>query len=371
MIKKVALILLIMLCLVTVVSAEETDVYKEQFSASGMDELNDDIPENAKDFLNDYSIDISDSGWANSLSSENAFLHIWNFIKSGAKAPLKAFGIILALIILSALISTAFKDSVNETVTFATVLAVSAALLSPIYLAITAAVQALRGCAAFMTAFIPVFAGVVAASGKTLTSASMSGILLLAANLVTFISNFVVIPLTCGHLSLSIASSASPLLQNTNLANTVKKLSLWIMGFISTVFVGILGIQTAINGAADSLSLRTAKFIVGSTVPVAGGVLSEALSTVTASLSLLRSSVGIWGVLICALTFLPIIVELLMWRLGLLGLSFFSDTFCVNKISLLLKSVDSVISVLVGVVLLTAAMFIISLTVVIMGGKGV
>ncbi|MBO5357909.1 MAG: hypothetical protein J6A78_01130 [Clostridia bacterium] len=371
MIKKAALIFLIMLCLITAVSAEETDIYKEQFSASGMDELENKIPEDAKDFLSDFSIDIGDSNWVNSINSENAFLHIWSFIKSGAKTPLKAFGIILALIILSTVISTAFKDGVSETVTFATVLAVSAALLSPIYSVVTAAAEALRGCAAFMTAFIPVFAGIVAASGKALTSASMSGVLLLAANLVTFIANFAVLPLTCGHLSLSIAASVSPLLQNTNLANSVKKLSLWIMGFISTVFVGILSIQTAINGAADSLTLRTAKFIVGSSVPVAGGVLSEALATVTASLSLLRSSVGIWGVLICALTFLPIIIELLMWRLALWGLSFLGDTLSTPKISALLKSVDAVLSVLVGVVLLTAAMFIISLTVVIMGGKGV
>ncbi|MBQ3057348.1 MAG: hypothetical protein IJD00_00160 [Clostridia bacterium] len=371
MIKKVVLTFLIMLCLITAVSAEESDIYKEQFSASGIDELNDEIPDATKELLDSFSIDISDSDWVNSLSNENAFLHIWGFIKSGAKAPLKAFGIILSLIILSAVISTAFKDSMTETVTFATVLAVCAALLSPVYSAITASTEALRGCATFMTAFVPLFAGVVAASGRTLTSASMSGVLLLAANLVTFIANFAVVPLTCGHLSLSIASSVSPLLQNTNLASGVKKLSLWIMGLISTVFVGILSIQTVINGAADSLSLRTAKFIVGSSVPVAGGVLSEALATVTASLSLLRSSVGIWGVLICALTFLPIIIELLMWRLALLMLSFFSDTFCVGKISMLLKSVDSVMSVLVGVVLLTAAMFIISLTVVIMGGKGV
>lgn len=371
MIKKAVLTFLFMLCFITFVSAEDTDIYKEQLNDSDVNELEDYIPETAEDFLEDFSIDINDSGWVNSLGGENALLHMWNFIKSGAAEPIKAFGIILALIILSTIISTSLKDNMTDTVTFATVLAVSAALLSPIYSVITASVEALKGCAVFMGAFIPVFAGVLTASGKALTSASMSGILLLATNLVTFITNFAVIPLMSGHLSLSIASSVSPLLQNTNLASGVKKLSLWIMSFISTVFVGILSIQTAVNSSADSLTLRTAKFIVGSTVPVAGGVLSEALSTVTASLSLLRSSVGIWGVFICAITFLPIITELLMWRLSLWALSFFSDTFGVGKISSLLKSVDSVLSVLVGIVLLTAAMFIISLTVVILGGKSV
>ena len=371
MIKRLILIVVFFLCLVTPISAEEIDIYKEQFKASGIEDIENEIPDTAKDFLSDFTVDIDDSTWANTLNSENAIKHIWGFIKSGAKAPFKTFGIILALIILSTVITTAVKDNMGDTVTFTTVLAVGATLLSPIYTLITAAVDALYGCAVFMTAFVPIFAGIIAASGKPLTSASMSGVLLLATNFVAFIANSAVIPLMGGHLSLSVAASVSPLIQNTNLAGTVKKLSLWVMGFISTIFIGILSIQTAVNSSADSLSLRTAKFIVGSTVPVAGGVLSEALSTVTASLSLLKSSVGIWGVLICAATFLPIIIELLIWRFGLWGLSFLSDTLNVPKISVLLKSVDSVLSVLVGIILLSAALFIISLTVVILGGKGV
>ena len=371
MIKKLVLTLTVMLLLIIPVSAEETDIYKEQFDASGIGEIENQIPDSARDFLDDFSINLDDSNWVNNLSGENAIKHIIYFIKSGAKAPFKTFGVILALIILSTLITTAVKDSMSDTVTFATVLAVSAALLSPVYTLITATVDALYGCATFMTAFIPVFAGIIAASGKPLSSASMSGILLLSANFVAFIANSAVIPLMSGHLSLSVAASVSPLMQSTNLASSVKKLSLWVMGFISTLFIGILSIQTAVNSSADSLSLRTAKFIIGSTVPVAGGVLSEALSTVTASLTLLKSSVGIWGVLICAVAFLPLIAELLIWRFGLWVLSFFCDTLSLPKISSLLKSVDSVLSVLVGIVLLSAALFIISLTVVIMGGKGV
>ncbi len=371
MIKKLIFIILFMLCFITSVSANETDVYKEQLNDSGVNSLDDYLPDTAKDFLNGFNIDISDSGWVNTITTENALTHIFNFIKSGATAPFKTFGTILALIILSSVISSATKINMTETINFVTILTVCTALISPLYSVITAAVQALNGCATFMGAFVPIFAGIVAASGKTLTSVSMSGILLLAVNFVSFIANSAVIPLMSGHLSLSIASSVSPILQNTNLAAAIKKISLWVMGFISTLLIGILSIQTVVNSSADSLTLRTAKFIVGSTIPVAGGVLSEALSTVTASLSLLRSSVGIWGVFICAITFLPIICELLLWRLGLFILCFFCDTFCVGKLSSLLKSIDGVLSVLIGIILLTAALFIISLAVIILGGKGV
>lgn len=110
--------------------------------------------------------------------------------------------------------------------------------------------------------------------------------------------------------------------------------------------------------------MRTAKFIIGSSVPVAGGVLSEALGTLTASMSLLKSTVGIYGVVICCLIFLPIIIELVLWRITLWIADFVSLQFSLTKISGLLQSLDTVLSVLIGIILLTAAMFIISLSVV-------
>ncbi len=371
MIKRIIATTLILFCFFITASAEETDLYKEQLEISGAGDLENYIPDNAKDYLNEFSINLNDNEWVNLINTENSFLHIWEFVKSGALAPIKSFGIILALIFLSSVMENTLSSDMQNHTSYVMLLAVCVALLNPIYSVITASVDTLKGCAYFMTAFVPVFAAIIAASGKALTSVSMSGILLVAANFVTYIANFTIIPLMCGHLSLSVASSVSPLLQNANLAETVKKISLWVMGFISTVFIGILSIQTAVNSSADNLSLKTAKFIIGSTVPVAGGVLSEALSTVTASLSFLKSSVGIWGVLVFALSFLPLIIELLIWRLSLFGLCFFSDTFSLSKITGLLKSIDSVLSVLVGVILLTAALFIISLTVVILGGKGV
>ena len=152
--------------------------------------------------------------------------------------------------------------------------------------------------------------------------------------------------------------------QQEKTSQAVKKLALWVLSLITTVFLGILSIQTVVNAHADNLSMRTAKFIIGSSVPVAGGVLSEALGTLTASMSLLKSTVGIYGVVICCLIFLPIIIELVLWRITLWVSDFVALQFSLSKISGLLQSLDTVLSVLIGIILLTCAMFIISLSVV-------
>ena len=46
-----------------------------------------------------------------------------------------------------------------------------------------------------------------------------------------------------------------------------------------------------------------------------------------------------------------------------------SDLFSLPKISGLLRSVDTVISVIIGIILLTSAMFVISLGIVVSSGK--
>lgn len=370
MIKKIICIIFITLCFSITACAEETDIYKEQLENSGALELDEALPDEVKYYLDEYSIDISDYNWVNNLNTENVFAHIWSFFKSGIKTPLTAVTSISAIILISAvLFENQNSAAIGQTVMYCVSLAVAGIICVPVFSVISASVNALKGCAVFMTAFIPVFAVIIAAAGKAATGASMSALLLGAANAVSYVANFLVVPLMGGYLSISITSSVSPILSSTGLSAAVKKFSFWVMSLISTIFVGILSIQTAVNSSADNLTMRTAKFIIGSSVPMAGGVLSEALGTLTASMSLLKSSVGIYGVVICCLIFLPILTELLLWRFALWFTVFLSQTFSNVKISGLLQAIDTVLSVLIGMILLTGAMFVISLSVLVSSGK--
>ena len=358
------------------VSAEESgspeDFYTEQYKNSGAEDLEDALPDAAKDYFSENGIDPSDYGWVNTLSAESVFKHILGFISSGAKAPLKAGAGIIAIILISAALSSVEIKSSTMTAAIYAAAASSAAVISlPVSSVIKASVNALKGAGVFMLAFIPVFAVIVAACGSTVTAASMSALLLAAAEAVTYISSFAVLPLMGGYLALSLSSAVSPMIKKSGIAETVKKLAFWIMAFISTVFLAVLGIQTAVNASADTLVSKTAKFIIGSSVPIAGGVLSEAMNTVTASMGLLKSSVGIYGALACGITLLPLIIELLIWRAVLLVSSAVSELFSLGGIAGLLRAVDSMMSLLIGIILLVGAMFVISLAAIVTGVRAV
>lgn len=350
--------------------AEEFDFYAEEYALSGADELKDRLPEETRRFFDENGLDAKDYNWVNKLDTKSVFGHITEFVLSGAKEPISASFAVLAVILITAALSAmGEKKGVMTTAVSASTLSVAAVLLVPVYASISAAVEAMKGSATFMIGFVPIFAAVTAVSGGTVTSVSMSGLLLSAAETVTAVSAFVILPLMGGYLAMSISSSVSPLVEKSGIADGIKRIAFWVLSLITTVFIGVLGIQTAVNSAADGLSVKTAKFILGSSVPIAGTALSEAFSTVTASMSLLKSSVGIYAVAAIAVIFLPIILELALWRLSLLLTGSVAQLFSQAKISSVLKAVDSMISLLIGVLLLTAAMFIISLAVVISAGK--
>lgn len=351
------------------VSAQTDEFYQKQYEISGIENIEDSLPEKAKEYITENEIIPDSDVLSETLKPENVFAHIWSFIKSGAKTPVVSGLGILGVIIISSAIEGWGENASAQAVRYATVISAVSVIALPVSSVITAGVEAMKGCAVFMTAFVPVFAVVTASAGNPVTSASMSALLLGAAQGVSFIANFIVIPLMGGYLAITIASSVSPIISNSGIADGIKKLSFWIMSLTSTIFIGILSIQTALGSSADGLSVRTAKFIIGSSVPVAGAVLSEALTTVTAAMGTLKAGVGIYGVIACGVIFLPILAELFLWRIVLMVADSVSSLFSLGKISCVLKGIDSVMSVLIGIILLILAVFIISLTIVVGAAK--
>ena len=365
--KKIVVFILLLLVFSLPVRADE--IYDTQYDNVGADRLENSLDDETKEFFDDNDIDAKDPNWVNKITNSNVLSHIWGIITGGLKLPLKSGTLIASVIFLTASITAFSISSRYEMAIYAAVLVVCAFIATDIWQSVEAAVTAVKGCSSFMLSFVPIFASVLALSGHTVTAPAMGALLLGASEVVSFIASFFVLPLMGGYLALSIASGVSPLLNNAGIVESIKKISMWVMSLLGTIFVGILSIQTVVNSAADSVTIRTTKFILGTSVPVVGSVLGESISTISASMGLLRSSIGIYGVVALGFMLLPIIVELLLWRFVLMLNISLSEMFTLPKIAGILRAVDSMLSVLLGVILIVGGMFIISLTVVITAGK--
>ena len=95
-------------------------------------------------------------------------------------------------------------------------------------------------------------------------------------------------------------------------------------------------------------------------MPVVGGAIGEAYSSVTGSLSLLRSTVGIYAVAAFFAIGIPVIINLALWTLAVRLACAVSDLLDCRQCSEILKNTAFVFSMINTLLLLCMVVFIIS-----------
>lgn len=362
--KKIILIIALLFAFSISTGAEG---YSEQLEQSNIDELP--LDSNIEEFFDSQNISIYDSDWVNKLSAGNLFTFLFDTLKENGKTPVLTGLSILGIILLLAVFRLFFENEKNSNMlSFVGVSLSAGAVLLPIFSVITGAARTLKSGAQFMLSFIPIYSTVLYASGKPVTSAASGSILLAASEALMWLASYVITPILSAYLAVSLCTNVSPAVNMTGVSEFMKKCVCWALGLVMTIYMGILSVQSTVNSSADSLALKTGKFMVGSFVPVVGGAVSEALGTVESCMGLLRSSVGIYGIVVLALMLLPTIAELLLWRAVLLLVSSAGTVFECPKITAVLKAADSAVAFLLGILLICAIAFIVSLTVITAAG---
>ncbi len=348
----------------------QEDLYIQQAEQSGALDLSEDLPQGAKDILDVLDVDVSNINWASDLSVNNIFELFSTIFKNNGETILKPCISVVFILVISAVLQTfSEKISANVMLEYAVLLGVCLLMVNPFVSSVSVVTQSVQSACVFMSGLIPVYGGILFFAGQTATSSGFISLMLGATQIISFISAYIVLPLAGMYLAIQIALSFSTSIQLNGLATSVKKIAIWVLSVSLMIFLGILKIQTVVNTASDSLSMSTAKFVVGSSVPLVGSAVGEAFTTVKGCISLLESSVGMYGVLAVGSIFLPIVMQLFIWKLGI-GLSIgIADLFTQKKISGILQSVADTLSFLLAVLVCTALFFIIGITMVCTGGN--
>ena len=172
-------------------------------------------------------------------------------------------------------------------------------------------------------------------------------------------------------MSLSAVSSLFSELRLVGFIRAIQRAVNWILGVCMTLFSALLTLSGAVSSATDSVAMRTTKFMTASFVPVVGGAVSEALSSVLACVGVLRATVGAYGVIAMAVTLLPALVQLLLWKLMLLLTAAAADVFGVDGVARLLGGVGSVVGILIAVIISVMVVFLVSIGIMMMAGARV
>lgn len=327
-------------------------------------------PSSAQETLDELGVEELGLGGLLALSPGDFARVVWEQVQRQLSQPVRVLGRLLGMMLLCALLQgmeTAFlRQGLGQVFSVVCVLAAASFLVQPVAECILDTTQALREGSVFLLSFTPLLGGVVAAGGHPVLAGGYNLLLVGACQVVSQLAADTLMPLLGIYLGLCLVASAAPQLGLEGLAEGIRKAVCWGLGLATTVFVGLLSLQSVISTGADSLSLRASRFLVGSFVPVIGGALSDAAAAAQGCLGMLRGAVGSFGILVAAATVLPALVKTAVWYLIAAAGQQLAAVLGAREVGKALGGAASALAVTLSVMLCFALLVIVSTTVVLM-----
>ena len=356
-------VLIILSFSVNAYAAGESEYYNGQVESSGAEEILSGLDSETKERLGELGIE--DVNFSSLF--DVSFSKIFSFVKKAAEgkleSPLKSLMKLLSVIILIAVCESFMPDDdkMKNVINMAAVLFSVTVIISPLYDAMESAVSSVGVCADFMKSLIPVLVGIVSASGNPSLAVSFQSCAFAAAEVISALGKNYVVPIVGAVTARDLTGSLMPSMKLSGITELVKKTVIQTLSFTATLYVSFLGIKGALANAADTVASKGIKLVISSAVPIVGGAVSEAYSGIIGSLVLVRSTVGIFGIIVIAVITVPSMLQLLFWIFALKLGAAAGEVFSLGGVSSLLKALSCAITLLNVVILFGAVLFIISL----------
>lgn len=203
-------------------------------------------------------------------------------------------------------------DAVVEVGRAVVVLAMVLVALQSFHVVVREMGSSIRQMTAIAQALLPTLAGLGGLAGMaSATAVALHPVLLGVLTAAGELLHKVVVPGLVLGASLGVAGYVAVDFPLSRLSRFIQHAALAVLGLCLTVLLGVVAVRGAIGPVADSVVLRTTKFVAGATVPVVGKMVAEAVEVVAGGGALIRSGLGAAGLMMVILVSLTPVVKLL------------------------------------------------------------
>lgn len=365
------LVLKVIVCITTIIllavspvfATGNDEVYDELIDKSGVFDL--EIPKQSEEFLSSLDAQVENPQSLLNISFGDFVGGIFKEVKGALSKPITIFTTAIAAMLLCAILNSVKSgfnsSSYGRIFSTVSVICVCGTVIVPVHSLLKSCSEVISVVTKFMLSFVPVYSGIIASSGKPILATAYQLSVVGVIQLIAEISAVVIVPLLSIYLAFCLIGSTSSQINTEGIARGVKRTATVILTFLLSVFVGLLTVQSIVASSTDSLSLKTAKFAVSTFLPVVGSAMSEALSSISGSMGLMKSAVGGFSIFALIGAFLPSVISIVLTSLSMGCAAAVGDMLGTTEVASLMRSVNSVLSILLGVVLTFFAMMAISI----------
>ena len=267
-----------------------------------------------------------DPGLELSTRLEMLFSSVLKAIQPTVLTAIKSCFAILSITLLCGVLQ--LQDRIKKIVSLAGTLMIALICFARMRTMMELGVKTVQRMNEYALLLLPAMASLMSSGGAVSSAASSyTGATVFLEVMVTITAKLIV-PLACLVFA---AAAGEAALGNGSLAGLrdfLKWCATAVLKAVSYGFTGFFMISGVLSSASDSARLRAARIAISGSVPVVGGIVSDASGTVLATANLLKSSVGTYGMLgilsICLTPFFQLGVHYLLLKLtgalaGVLG----------------------------------------------------
>lgn len=336
------------------------DEYNEEFDFS---RFLDTLDDNTVEILSQLGISSLSFDDIFSVSPQKVMEALFSIGEKAVKEPLRFMFTALGIVAVTTIVSSFSGSGDGVSLLGGAFLALSLAV--PVANVITTAFSVLQSLNAFTTAFSGVFCGVVSASGQINAGVSYGALSVFSNSLFTGILTEICTPVVNAMCSLGFLSCFDLMGFTGRLCEITKKLYVFLISLIGTVFSGIVTLKGVLSGGADTLATRSIRFVVGRSLPVVGGAVSETYTSVLNGLQLIKNTVGVFGIITVIVVVLPSLLQLFCWVAVLEITNSVADGFGTCNTGGMVGVIKDALVLLIATIVIITAIFIVSVGVVI------
>lgn len=342
--KLVWLLLALVVCIIPAGAA----VTEEDIHNVGGDALADAVPAGQRDYLEGIRPETADE-----LAGSFAQLleNVSEDSRSALHSAVQSLAQVAVVVVITAAargFSVAAGGEADALIDMAGALGCAAVLLRDFSGVLTLCWDTLEQISVFSGVLQPVLATALSVGGNAATATVLQVATMIVFDLVIRLVNALLVPAACAYLGIVAVDAATGNGMLRGIADGIKGLTSGALKLILTLFTAYLTIAGGVSGSVDRMALKTAKFAVSGAVPVVGGVISDAAETVLSGASLLKNSIGIFGMLcvtaICLVPFMRAGASYLCYKAGAAVLS----PLCAGSLRQLLEGVGTGFGLLLG-----------------------
>lgn len=286
-----------------------------------------------------------------------------NKIADELSAPLKLLAAILVVVIFTAVTQSAgesfFDRSRSGGMYDLICVTAAAAVITPQLLSVySGVITAIEQTGSFLLVFVPAFSGITVATGAITTGSFYNMMILAASEVIVKLSESFLTPLLSLMAVFAITGSIFPNASVSGFSELLKKTSTWGLSIAMALFTGFVSMKCTLTSRADGAASKAVKMMISGFVPVVGGAVSDAYTSVRSGLEVIRCTVGVGGNIAIAMMILPPIIKIAAFRIVLWAGTAAADLFSAQPLSKLMKGLDGGLAIAQSVLICYSVMFI-------------